>query len=427
LLALAAAMLLVPPALSEVGATGGLVPPEASWWFRLRSTGYGYQSAGRIGDAADRLGAFQHVSGAVSGLASGRLTFRASARLADDLELDEQVFDRSRVYVGLLEARLHPAITARLGRQLVQEGVVGLTLDGALASLRPSSLWDVAIWGGARAPFDRDFEIGDFDDDGALGGRVAVRPSRRFRFALSGAYRERDGVVAERPVGAEIATSAIRNVRAVARAAYDLEREGWGRIEAQAQWTPSPALPVVSVQIIDRYPSLDAASYFARFAELERIRVARTAARYEHGSGFGGEIEVLGSFAEERQASRIGLAALVPVGRLGYSIRLGDTGEASSFYGDLSYAVLPWLRVGGQATFLTYALFEDAPEPDQRDLTTLAATFRARLRAGVDVTAELQSLENPFFSQDVRFLFGLDLTMARGASRFGLDRGGWLR
>ena len=27
----------------------------------------------------------------------------------------------------------------------------------------------------------------------------------------------------------------------------------------------------------------------------------------------------------------------------------------------------------------------------------------------------------------VRFLIGLDIAMARGSSRFGLDRGGWLR
>ena len=46
---------------------------------------------------------------------------------------------------------------------------------------------------------------------------------------------------------------------------------------------------------------------------------------------------------------------------------------------------------------------------------------------GLRVVAEVQSLENPFFSEDVRVLLGVDLSMARGASRFGLDRGGWLR
>jgi hypothetical protein len=41
------------------------------------------------------------------------------------------------------------------------------------------------------------------------------------------------------------------------------------------------------------------------------------------------------------------------------------------------------------------------------------------------VTAEVQSLENPLFSEDVRFLFGLDLFAGGGASRFGLGTGGW--
>jgi hypothetical protein len=44
----------------------------------------------------------------------------------------------------------------------------------------------------------------------------------------------------------------------------------------------------------------------------------------------------------------------------------------------------------------------------------------------MDVTLEVQSLDNPGYSEDVRVLAGLDLTMGRGASRFGLDRGGWL-
>jgi hypothetical protein len=40
---------------------------------------------------------------------------------------------------------------------------------------------------------------------------------------------------------------------------------------------------------------------------------------------------------------------------------------------------------------------------------------------------ELQRLDNPLYSEDVRFLAGLDLTVAGGNTRFGLDRGGWLR
>ncbi len=49
-----------------------------------------------------------------------------------------------------------------------------------------------------------------------------------------------------------------------------------------------------------------------------------------------------------------------------------------------------------------------------------------RLRSGLNLTAEVQSLDTPEYDKDVRLLVGVDLAMGRGVSRFGLDRGGWL-
>jgi hypothetical protein len=45
----------------------------------------------------------------------------------------------------------------------------------------------------------------------------------------------------------------------------------------------------------------------------------------------------------------------------------------------------------------------------------------------MDFIVEFQGLENPLYSEDFRILAGLDLTMGRGSSRLGLDRGGWFR
>jgi hypothetical protein len=70
---------------------------------------------------------------------------------------------------------------------------------------------------------------------------------------------------------------------------------------------------------------------------------------------------------------------------------------------------------------------QDAPADQERDLTTLAARAKVDLRPGLRLLAEVQSLTNPEYDEDVRFLVGLDISMARGNSRFGLDRGGWLQ
>jgi hypothetical protein len=397
-----------------------------SWSVDLRTTGYSFQSADRQGTTADHFQLYQGVSGSASGLANGVLTVRAAGRFADDLSYDDPTLDNSRFYNGVLEARLPARMKARLGRQFVQSGVTGLTLDGLWFDARPGRKVEINAWGGSRAPYDHGFSLGNFDTDAAAGGQVVLIPLRRWRMSLAAAYRERDGGVAARPLGVDLTTSAVRNTRLRGRAAYDLEQDRWSKLELQARWRPAPDLPMFTFQYLDRAPTIDAVSWFSRFANLERIRLLRANARWESRSRFGGELEYLGSFVDTRTTSRIGLAALLPCARIGYSLRFGDAGEDNLIYGEIGCPLNRWLRFEAEASHQIYALLQDAPAADERDLTTFSARLRADLRPGLRVLAEVQSLENPLFSSDTRFLFGIDLSMARGASRYGLDRGRWL-
>jgi hypothetical protein len=410
-------------------AAGGLAadPPSSSWQVGYKGTGYAFQSQDRGGTTTDRFQQFHALSGSVTGIAGGWLTFRGSGRFANDQLTDRVGYEQAKWYTGLAEARIGRAWKARVGRQLVQAGVTSLTLDGAEVAFQPDRSWNLAAWGGAKAPVYHTFDFGDFDQNAALGGRIAYRPNPSWRLGISTAYRESQGKVAARPVGAEVMTGAVTNTRIFGRVAYDLAQDLWARVQAQAQWRSSASSPVVDLQYIDRYPTVDAASWFSRFMNLKRIRLARASVRYELPSRFGGEFEYLGSFVGTRTSSRLGLAALVPGGRVGYSLRLGDAGEENRFYGELGYGVTRWLWLGAEAAVMTYALMQDAPADQERDLTTLAARARLTLRPGLRVLAEVQSLNNPLFDEDVRFLVGLDVSMARGNSRFGLDRGGWLQ
>jgi len=399
----------------------------ASWQVGYKGTGYSFQTEDRDGTVTDRFQQFHLLSGSASGIAGGWLTVRASGRFADENFTDRAGFEEAKWYTGMFEARFGGAWKARVGRQLVQAGVTSLTLDGAGVDFKPNRSWNLAAWGGAKAPVYNTFDFGEFDQDAALGGRVTYRPNYSWRLGLSTAYRERLGQVAGRPVGGEIMTSALTNTRIFGRVAYDLVQDLWARVQAQAQWRSSATSPVVDLQYIDRYPTVDAVSWFSRFMNLERIRLARASVRKEWPSRFGGELEYLGSFVGVRTSSRLGLAVLVPGGRVGYSLRLGDAGEENRFYGELGYDLTRWLWLGAEGSVLTYALMQDAPVDQERDLTTLAARARVQLRPGLRLLAEVQSLDNPLFEEDVRFLVGLDVSMARGSSRLGLDRGGWLQ
>lgn len=398
-----------------------------SWWVNLRSTGYIFQTE-EIEDAAlDRFAAYQEVDGAVSGLAGGRVSLRFGGRAADDLILKRQVTDRARLFVGHAEARIDPRLTARLGRQFVQEGATGLTLDGLWLSASPARGWRAQLWGGARAPYDLDFKAGVFDEDAAWGARLESRLTPFARVAASWAYRERAGRVASRPGGLDGTFALPLGIRATGRAIYDFQREMWQREEALVQWQPRPSLPTLTGQVVDRRPAVDAASYFARFTDFERVRLGRASLRYETPNGFGAETEYVGSFLDDRQSSRASAAALLRFARVGYSVRLGDAGEENRFFGDASVPVLPWLRIEAGGMIEDFSFVEDPEDSDVFDLTSAFARVRAVPRAGMALTLEAQRLDNPIYESDYRFLAGLDLTMGLGTSRFGLNRGGWLR
>jgi len=270
-------------------------PPLASWYVGLRSTGYATQYVDEAGSTSDQFETYNVVSGSASGLAGGWLTFRGAGRFANDQTYARPGFETSRFYNGYFEARINPLLKARAGRMFVQSGVASLTLDGAWLSYRRGRALDITAWGGAQAPAGMAFDFGNVDQNGAGGARVAWMPDRKWRLSASGAYRERWSKVAERPLGAELATTAIRNTRLFGRVAYDLETEQWTKIQLQAQWRPRKQIPVVTFQYIDRTPSIDAASWFSRFTDLKRIKLARASLRYEAPSRFGGELEYLDS------------------------------------------------------------------------------------------------------------------------------------
>jgi hypothetical protein len=402
-------------------------PFAPSGWLRLRTTGYRFQTEDADGATLDRLGAYQEFDGAASGLAGGRLALRLSGRFADDLYLKERVTERSRLYTGHLEARPLAHLTARLGRQFIQEGPAGLTLDGLWLAYRVRPGFETRIWGGAGSPLTRAFEAGSLEDAAAWGARLMASPRREVRLAASWGYRERDGRVASRLLGFETGVTPVRGMRATGRVAYDLAHDAWDRADIIGQWQPRGALPMFIFQYVDRNPRINANSYFVRFTDAKRMRLARAAARYEHASRFGAELECLDSFVGKRTSARVGATLLTPYGQVGYSARLGDSGEESRWFGDVAWRARPWLSLEGGATFLTYALLADAPQSEERDLTTLFGRVRMWPRAGLGLTLELQRLENPFYTKDVRFLAGLDLAAGCGAGCFGLSRGGCCR
>jgi len=397
-----------------------------TWSAQLRSTAYFYQDVTETGRELDLAPLYEHFDVTVGQLAAGRLDFRVSGRYATDLADEGAVFTEDHLYAayaGLSFDRFDTRV--RLGRQFLQEGTNRHTLDGAWISVRPHRLWRVHLWGGGQAPTDRSFEAGELSDDGAYGVRVVGQVARRARVGAWLATRQDGGETTATPIGGELLVTPTRGWRALLRGSFDAESEEFERFDLLTRYQPRRDLPVFTLQYIDRKPIIEASSFFSIFADdLERVSLLRGSARYELENGFGGEIEAARSSVDDRDTDRFGLAVLVPYVRVGLAATSGDAGEDFRWYGDAHYRFFDRVDVSAGAVFAEYALVEDAPDDLTRELVTAFARARVELVDGLRLRAEVQSLENPLFSEDTRVLLGLDLMAGRGATRFGLGSGG---
>ncbi|HZL85115.1 MAG TPA: hypothetical protein VFD07_07020 [Candidatus Krumholzibacteria bacterium] len=414
----------------EASAVGTGWTSPTTWWVASRTTGYWYESIDpSTGVVLARANFLQNVDASVSRLWDDHLDLRFAGRYADADLYPIQPTNETRWTVGYAQVRASSwQVRARLGRLFVQEGPAHHTLDGAWVKLNPARRVEVRAWGGSQAPADLEFDIRSIETNLAFGGRVLATVTPAVRLGVSGAQWEEGGEVAARPVGADATWFPLAGLRAFARAEYETDAERWQRIELLGDYSPGRGSPwLLRAQYLDRTPWIEQTSYFARFAALERVRLMRASARYQLANGLGGEIESFTSVIDTRTSARLGGAVLFRYGRVGYSALFGDSGEESQWFGDVDVPVRPWVRLAAGAVIATYALFEDAPNDMERDLVTLFGRATLDLMPGLRGVLEVQGLKNPDFDEDARILFGLDLFAGRGASKFGLGRGGWLQ
>jgi len=409
-------------------ATDAVYPPP-TWWVALHSTGYWLETVDLAdGTTTPEFNFYQGYDGSVSGLWKNRLGLRLAGRYQDapgtyypNAPAVEKV-----AYLGYAQLRLPPgALFTRLGRMFLQEGPANLTLDGLYLTMKPVRRVEVRAWGGAAAPADLGWSTQSINAAGAAGARVLVTPARTLRVGLSWAWWQQNQQVAAEPVGGEATWQPVRGLRSVLEAYYDLEQEKWARFNVLAQYQSSTRAPLWTAQYLNRRPYILATSYFRRFTGLDRIQLGRASGRWTAPNGLGGELAYFGGFIGGDATNRITASFLFPYGRAGYSGLFGFAGEENRFFGDLNWQAVTWLRLTGGVVLDTYALLEDAPSNEERDLTTLYAGANVQLREGMNLNMQIQSLENPYESEDVRFLVGLDLFAGRGASAFGLSSGRW--
>jgi hypothetical protein len=399
-----------------------------TWRAHLRSTGYAFETINAQGGSLEHFGFYQHFDGSVSNLGRGHLSLRVASRFADDLNVEPRLTNGERLYVGYAQFTAQTAATrARVGRQFIQEGPTNLTLDGAWLKVSPVPPLEMRFFVGARAPASGAYDVGALDEQTAIGTRMLYRFGPRLQAAMSFAYLEQDFLVSAKPVGLELRMMPMKGLRTMARASYETVDQEWDRAELSTQWLHRKDWPVLSLHVLHRRPSIAANSWFSDRFDIENINIVRSSARKINDLGYGAEVEIFGANVDTRESARVSGTFYFPYGNLGYSARIGDSGEESSWIGDVGHSFLPWLHASVGATLSTYTLMEDALAADERDLVTAYGRLRLQLHSGLRLSAEVQSVDSPTYSEDFRLLIGLDVIATSRESSYGLSREGWLQ
>jgi len=403
---------------------------EDSWFLRSRTDGYAFQTVapGESTQTQNHFGLYQYLDGAWNNLGNGKWDVRFSTRFADDLDVSGEFLQPDRLHTAYVQYRFGRASRARLGRMFVQDGPASYTMDGLHLAWSATRRLQFSAWGGSRSPYGVPYEIGSLSDQGTVGARAKASLARWLDLSAGWAYLDRNSYVQWQKVGGEAQIHPSRKLRGLLRGYYELESESWDKVEAVGWYQPTPEWPVFGFQYLDRRQQVDVNTYFARFLPyLERVRLGRVSARYESARHWGAEVSYFGNYNDYYGETRLNFIVLFPYGRLGYSARMGDAGEESRWVGDLRWLPTPWWDLSAGAMLSTYALMENASSDEESDLVTLYLRSITRLRPGFDLHLEVQSLENPYYKEDVRFLVGVDLALSGGASRFGLGKGAWLQ
>jgi hypothetical protein len=406
------------------GAARAQESPPVHWSAQLRSTGYFLQQAEPgATEVEDRLPFYEQVDAGVGNLLGGTLDFRFSGRYADDARFDGGVPQDTKWFVGYANARFQPMHTqVRVGRQFIQEGGLHAALDGGWLSLRPHRQWRMNAWVGSTAPGNRAFEFGD---DVRYGGRVAWKATRQISLGAWGAQRTEDGTTLATEFGGEALVRPLRTLKLLARGTWETERSVLERADVLAVWQHRPDWPQLRGQFVQRSQRYEVGSWWEQFGDdLHDVQLLRGSARWTNEKGIGGELRGFGNYVDDRKNGAVGVGFIAPHLRVGVGYMSGDSGETTRFYGDVDWTFAHRIDVAAGASFESYGVVPDPTDDELRDLVSYYARGEVLILPGVEFMSELQILDNPIYSSDVRLLVGLDLMAGRGASRIGIGSGG---
>jgi hypothetical protein len=390
---------------------------------RFTTAAYTWEQQESDTSTANHLRAYQLAQVSIGNLGLKNLSFHTYLQLSSDFV--EQAKDDARLWIYNFYfnyKKLFNAVDLSVGRQRIYAGVGYGTVDGLQMKYGFRDYFQIKAYVGTLAPLRKSYEIEDFKSDNlSYGIHLTTNKIKMLKIGLSYANLSRVHVRYKSPglftgnfrldnpesatqkqlIGLDLSGLVSKNIRFNGRLDFNLATQQVQRGEFGGRYFTKNF--EAGLDYIYRMPYIDFSSIFSVFAFNPNQEVTFYA-NYRLN-----DHHVYGNFStvmfEGDDSQRMGIGWNWKFLNLGYSKRMGYGGESDGFYATLNYFVLEKLNLSLSSNLVSFKYDLDTSNRDQVLAEILGINFNPSKH--LTLQAEVQYLNNPRFSQDVRlFLRG---------------------
>jgi hypothetical protein len=301
----------------------------------------------------------------------------------------------------------------RFGRQRIYGGVGFGTIDGGRASVRATGWLQVVAYAGMLTPLVPDDGIGTWDEGHLWGGQVMVDVQKTY-LTISYAERSREPLAylgAGRYSQVLINNNGTQFRRLGLDARHDWDKGSlYGRVDMDADaWEVQEFEVTGEAQLSDvlslaaefehRKPSLYLNSILSVF-EVQDNQEVEVRATYKVNDQAKVLVRGTRSFFDGDSAWHLGGGLIVGSAYLGYSRRMGYSGDNDSFTASIQHVMNEMWTVQANGSMASYRLYDAQVSRDRAWAGSVGTRYQAQKTLSLDV--EAQVLHNTYYSRDAR-------------------------
>ncbi|MGA1197344.1 MAG: hypothetical protein ACO36I_12705 [Candidatus Latescibacterota bacterium] len=379
---------------------------------RLTSSAYSWQAREASGSDVRHLRLYQVAALNIGQVGGQALSLHTHFQFSGDMQDEINGREHYRIYSAYAKWAKQ-RWDVRLGRQRIFGGVGFGTIDGGRVAAQATDWLQVVGYGGMLTPVMPDDGIGTWDEGHLWGGQALVDIQNTY-LTISYAERSREPLAylgAGRYSHVSIAGSTTQYRRLGVDARHDWAQGSlYGRVDVDANaWEVQEFEVTGEAQVSDaltlaaefehRKPTLYLNSILSVF-EVQDNQEAEARATFKINDQTKVLVRGSRSFYDGDSAWHWGAGLILKGAYLGYTRRVGYSGDNDSFTASIQHPINALWTVHADGSVASYRLYDAQVSRDRAWAGSFGARYQAKKTLSVDV--EAQVLNNAFYNRDAR-------------------------